>query len=335
MRPWLKLLVATISRQTPAYRAARLTRFTRPAPLGGARHVAAERPLSALHAPLRTRSISPVSWKGLGTGRAAVVITAIFAVVASAGNLAMPSWLARIGPLPGTTTKPVQAQAHLRVGVTDRDSGWSSFDRGLAQALAEDLGMAPDYVTLDDEEGTAALQSGRVDVVARYAMTDTRSSRVAFVGPYLTSSYGALSRSNNDDPFIALQGGKVCTPSGVDPAWQGLQGVTRTNAQSINQCLEKLDDGSVSAVIANRLTLLGVAAAHPGTYVTSGLRLGPDTPYGLALARADKSRCIQLSESLRNILTDGRWEMLFKSAFSEEDPGEYKPSTSTLAGCDW
>ncbi len=78
--------------------------------------------------------------------------------------------------------------------------------------------------------------------------------------------------------------------------------------------------------------MLDIAAAKP-VYTVPQAGFGATIQYGLALAPGDTARCDQLSESLRNILSDGRWETVFASAFPGVEASEHKPSLSKLTAC--
>lgn len=320
MRPWLVQVMAVISRQTPAYRAARLTRFSLTAQRG-------ERPQA-----MRTRQAPVAATRSMGPGRGTVLRMAIFALVAFIGGLTVQQWSMNV-ELPPRPTGP----ASLRIGVVDGNPGWSGFDRDLAKVLTQDLGAIPEYVALTTDFNLPTPDRRLDLVIAQVAMTDTRNSVVTFVGPYLTGSYGVLVRAADAGQYetpTALRGKAVCATPGTGPRLRFVLKIEVLDEAPAEHCRTSLDEGAVQAVVADQLTLLRLAADHPGIYATPRVDFISEVSYGVAIATGDRDRCQRLVESLRMVLVDGRWDELFRKHFPGADPAGYKPRPSTVTGCD-
>lgn len=135
------------------------------------------------------------------------------------------------GAAAAQTLKAVKVRGALVCGVSDGligfssvdDKGsWSGFDvdtcRAVAAAIFNDAGKVQ-FVPLQTEERFAALQSGKVDLLARNAtwtMSREASLGVLFAAVTYYDGQGFLvRRGRNVDSALELDGAKVCTLAGT------------------------------------------------------------------------------------------------------------------------
>jgi general L-amino acid transport system substrate-binding protein len=135
------------------------------------------------------------------------------------------------GTAPAQTLKTVKERGTLICGIgsgllgfaiVDSHGNWSGFDvdlcRGIAAAVFNDTARVS-FVPLETQERFAALQAGKVDVLARNA-TWTMSRENTFGILFATVTYydgqGFLvRRAKNVDSALELDGATVCVQSGT------------------------------------------------------------------------------------------------------------------------
>lgn len=135
------------------------------------------------------------------------------------------------GTAPAQTSKRVKERGTLICGVgsgllgfanVDNNGNWSGFDvdlcRGVAAAVFNDTARVS-FVPLETQERFAALQAGKVDVLARNA-TWTMSRENTFGILFATVTYydgqGFLvHRAKNVDTALELDGATVCVQTGT------------------------------------------------------------------------------------------------------------------------
>jgi general L-amino acid transport system substrate-binding protein len=133
--------------------------------------------------------------------------------------------------VPAQTLHAVKGRGELVCGVSDGllgfssvdDKGvWSGFDvdtcRAVAAAIFNDAGKVQ-FVALQTEQRFAALQSGKVDLLARNAtwtMSREGSLGVLFAAVTYYDGQGFLvRRSRNVESALELDGAKICTLAGT------------------------------------------------------------------------------------------------------------------------
>lgn len=113
-----------------------------------------------------------------------------------AGSLALIASLASILPAAADTIyADVQSRGILRIATVGGNPPYSSvgtdgqptgYDIDIGKALAESLGVKPEFMIVDSPGRIAALQAGRADVtIANFTATTQRSTVVAFTRPYV------------------------------------------------------------------------------------------------------------------------------------------------------
>ncbi|OZG67302.1 cysteine ABC transporter substrate-binding protein [Bifidobacterium eulemuris] len=79
-------------------------------------------------------------------------------------------------------------------GYVDANGDYAGYDVVFAERLAEDLGVEPEYTSVDAAARVDVLTSNKVDVVlANFTVTDERAEKVDFADPYMKVSLGIVS----------------------------------------------------------------------------------------------------------------------------------------------
>ncbi|MFH8365584.1 bifunctional serine/threonine-protein kinase/glutamate ABC transporter substrate-binding protein [Streptomyces sp. NPDC018031] len=202
------------------------------------------------------------------------------------------------------------------IGLKTPDGRHSGFDVDVATYIARQLGHDPrdiEWKEAPSADRERLLQRGEVDfIVATYAITDARATKVDFVGPYLVAHQDVLTRANGPsvDKPADLNDKKLCSVTGSLP---GLNMKTKfapraqlLERDTIPQCLAGLANGEVDAVTADDAVLAGWAAREPGTYELAGLELTYER-YGIGVPKRSDLRN-GIRQALRKMTADGAWD---------------------------
>ena len=76
----------------------------------------------------------------------------------------------------------------------DKDGKYQGYDVYFAEQLAKDLGVEPEYTSVDPAARVDVLTSNKVDLVlANFTVTDERKEKVDFAKPYMKVALGVVS----------------------------------------------------------------------------------------------------------------------------------------------
>lgn len=98
----------------------------------------------------------------------------------------------------------IQKRGSVRVGVSlfapwtmkDKDGNLVGFEIDMAEMIAADLGLKPEFVLLEWDSTIPALQKGEIDMIAAgMAITPQRALSVNFSQPYMTSGIALATNS--------------------------------------------------------------------------------------------------------------------------------------------
>ncbi|MDO4913082.1 MAG: cysteine ABC transporter substrate-binding protein [Bifidobacteriaceae bacterium] len=79
-------------------------------------------------------------------------------------------------------------------GYVDQDGNYQGYDVYFAERLAKDLGVKPEYTSVDPAARVDVLTSNKVDVtLANFTVTKERAEKVDFALPYMKVSLGVVS----------------------------------------------------------------------------------------------------------------------------------------------
>ena len=180
--------------------------------------------------------------------------------------------------------------------MTAKNGDLIGLDVALSRVLANSMGVDAKFVKLPFGRLLDALVADQVDMVmSGVTITPARSERVTFVGPYYTSGKSLLTKSES------LAGVRI--PQDLDSSQIRLSALAGSTSESfvrdsipraklvatehLEEAIQKVLDGNVDALIADRETCSFAVLRHPD----QGL-LNPDVvftiePMGIAIAPGD------------------------------------------------
>ncbi|TDD33153.1 transporter substrate-binding domain-containing protein [Actinomadura sp. KC06] len=172
------------------------------------------------------------------------------------------------------------------------------------------------------EDAMNSLESQQVHIAGTLGITSLRERRVDFVGPLASSRLGVLVRSDNKriEKISDLSRRTVCMIAGstsVDDLTKVEEGARIVLEKDFGDCRTGLLAGRVAAIVGDRLTLAGMQLAdRQDTKLVDGIRFGPRTSTGFAIAKGNHDTCQRLRTALRNYVGSNDW----RKHFSERLP---------------
>jgi glutamate transport system substrate-binding protein len=210
------------------------------------------------------------------------------------------------------------------------------FDIDIARMLAAKLGIPMDkiqWVETESEVREKYLRAGKVDfVVASYSLSDERRKVVGQAGPYYITGQRllALKRSRIKD-VDDIRSAKVCAVKGSS----ALQNVKAKGARvvavaSTRDCVDRVLDGTVSAMTGDGGALLGYAAENPHELAVVGVPMTRER-YGVGYPKDRPELCQFIADTLLNAEQQGLWAKSFQATLGKS--GAKTPRPPELDEC--
>ena len=95
-------------------------------------------------------------------------------------------------------------------GYVDKDGKYQGYDVYFAEQLAKDLGVEPEYTSVDPAARVDVLTSNKVDItLANFTVIDERKEKVDFAKPYMKVALGVVSPENAEITDVSQLKGKT------------------------------------------------------------------------------------------------------------------------------
>jgi glutamate transport system substrate-binding protein len=243
-----------------------------------------------------------------------------------------------------------QKQKKLVIGVKADQPGlglqtggkYEGFDIEIGKIIAKDLGVPEsgiEWKTTVSANREPFIQQGTVDlVIATYTINDDRKKLVNFAGPYFVAGQDLLVKTGSPiDGPTAIDGKKICSVTGSTPAKRIQTDHPKAQLQlfdAYSKCVEALAAGSVDAVTTDDIILAGYAAQsqYAGKFKVVGKPFSTE-PYGIGIAKSDKSSCEKINEILKKAAGDGRYKAAWDATLGKSGKELPKLDESKLTNC--
>ena len=177
-------------------------------------------------------------------------------------------------------------------GYVDKDGKYQGYDVYFAEQLAKDLGVKPEYTSVDPAARVDVLTSNKVDLVlANFTVTDERKEKVDFAKPYMKVALGVVSPQNAPITDVGQLDGKTLIIA------KGTTAETWFEKNAPNVKLQKYDqyadaynallDGRGDAFSTDNTEVLAWAKANKG-FKVGITRLGDDDTIAPAVQKGNK-----------------------------------------------
>ena len=213
----------------------------------------------------------------------------------------------------------------------------TGFDVEMAKVLAADLGIAEDEVewveTISDNR-EPFLQDGTVDLVlASYSITDERRQVVGQAGPYLVTGQQLLVAADSDIADVSdVKGEEVCSVTGSTSLDNiEAEGAKPVGFDTYSECVEKVLDGTVSAMTTDGTILAGYAAQNEGDLKVVGEEFSEER-IGVGYSQDYPEMCQWIVDTITEAHEDGTYEEAFTATLGPS--GVEVPELPEMDACE-
>lgn len=212
----------------------------------------------------------------------------------------------------------------------------TGFDVEVAKILASDLGIDSKDIKWEEtisDNREPFLQQGKVDLVlASYSITPDRRKVVGQAGPYMLTGQQLLVPADSKVKDISdLKKKEVCSVTGstsIDAI--NAKGAKGVGFESYSECVQKVLDGTVSAMSTDGTILAGFAAQHQGQLKVVGEPFSEER-IGVGYSKKAAGMCDFINKSLTAAFADGTWAKAFEKTLGPS--GVDTPTPPKLDPC--
>ena len=250
----------------------------------------------------------------------------------------------------GTRMKELADAGTINVGVKFDQPGLgfkdaasdipTGFDVEMAKVLVASLGIDPNdtekvkYVETISDNREPFLQDGTVDLVlASYSITDERRAVVGQAGPYLVTGQQLLVAADSDIESVEdVKGEEVCSVTGSTSLDNiEAQGAKPVGFDTYSECVEKVLDGTVSAMSTDGTILAGYAAQNEGDLKVVGDEFSEEN-IGVGYSKDYPEMCQWIVDTITAAYEDGTYEEAFNATLGPS--GVEVPELPEMDACE-
>src|SRR5919106_6505103 len=243
-----------------------------------------------------------------------------------------------------TTMGKIQAAGEIKIGVkydvppfgfknpqTDQIEG---FDVDLGKAIADKLGVEPNFIEAISDNRIPFLQDGTVDLVlSTMTINAERDMEIDFSEPYYIAEGRILTPSETDITGVDSLGGKrVCTALGStyeETLKEQAPDADLRLVDSYSECLELVQNGAVDAVSTDDVILTGMIIQDDSLKLTEGDPLTTE-PYGAGIKDGETEVKEFVDGVLEEYKSGGGWAEAYEKWVGQYTGEQQEPPTMTL-----
>jgi ABC-type amino acid transport substrate-binding protein len=243
-----------------------------------------------------------------------------------------------------TTMGKIQAAGEIKIGVkydvppfgfknpqTDEIEG---FDVDLGRAIADKLGVEPNFIEAISDNRIPFLQDGTVDLVlSTMTINAERDQEIDFSEPYYIARGRILVPQDSDITGIdSLAGRSVCTALGSTYEETIKKQAPKADLKlvdSYSECLELIQNGAVDAVSTDDVILTGMIIQDDTLKLTEGEPLTTE-PYGAGIKDGDTEFKEFVDGVLEEYKSGGGWAEAYEKWVGQYTGEKQDPPTMTL-----
>lgn len=247
----------------------------------------------------------------------------------------------------GTRMKELADAGTIKIGVKYDQPGLgfkdaasdtpTGFDVEMAKQLAASLGITGDSIewveTISDNR-EPFLEDGTVDLVlASYSITDERRQVVGQAGPYLVTGQQLLVAADSDIADVAdVNGEEVCSVTGSTSLDNiEAEGAKPVGFDTYSECVEKVLDGTVSAMSTDGTILAGYAAQNEGELKVVGDQFSEER-IGVGYSIDRPEMCQWIVDTIQETYDSGEYEEAFNATLGPS--GVEVPELPEMDACE-
>jgi glutamate transport system substrate-binding protein len=243
-----------------------------------------------------------------------------------------------------TTMGKIQAAGEIKIGVkydvppfgfknpqTDEIEG---FDVDLGRAIADKLGVKPNFIEAISDNRIPFLEDGTVDLVlSTMTINAERDQEIDFSEPYYIARGRILVPQDSDITGVdSLAGRKVCTALGSTYEETLKEQAPKADLRlvdSYSECLELVQNGAVDAVSTDDVILTGMIIQDDTLKLTEGEPLTTE-PYGAGIKDGDAEFKEFVDGVVEEWKSGGGWAEAYEKWVGQYTGEQQEPPTMTL-----
>jgi ABC-type amino acid transport substrate-binding protein len=245
---------------------------------------------------------------------------------------------------PNTTMGRIQEAGEIKIGVkydvppfgfqNPQSGEVEGFDVDLGRAVAEKLGVEPNFIEAISDNRIPFLQDGTVDLVlSTMTINAERDQEIDFSDPYYIARGRILVPSGSDIAGVEdLAGKRVCTALGSTYEETIREQAPDANLRlvdSYSECLELVQNGAVDAVSTDDVILTGMIIQDDTLQLVDAEPLTTE-PYGAGIKEGDKELQEFVNGVIEEYKSDGRWADAYQKWVGQYTNEPQEPPTMTL-----
>jgi glutamate transport system substrate-binding protein len=243
-----------------------------------------------------------------------------------------------------TTMGRIQQAGEIKIGVkydvppfgfkNPQNDEIEGFDVDLGQAIADKLGVEPNFVEAISDNRIPFLEDGTVDLVlSTMTINKERDMEIDFSEPYYIARGRILVPQDSDITGVdSLAGKKVCTALGSTYEETIKEQAPQADLRlvdSYSECLELVQNGAVDAVSTDDVILTGMIIQDDNLKLTEGEPLTTE-PYGAGIKDGDAEFKEFVDGVVEEWKSGGGWAESYEKWVGQYTDEQQDPPTMTL-----
>lgn len=193
----------------------------------------------------------------------------------------------------------------------DEEDKLVGLDVEIGTAIAEYIGVTPDFVETNWDAILAGVDSGRFDIACNgVGITEKRQEKYFFSDPYVYSRKVLVVRSDNDtiQSFEDLKGKKTANTASSTYAQTAEEyGATVTGVDALVDTIQLVLQGRVDATINSEVTINDYMREHPEAQLkVVAYSAGETVGYPVRRSEETETLIAAVNEALAAMREDGR-----------------------------
>ena len=254
----------------------------------------------------------------------------------SSGSTAASGTAASVAPAAGDQLSNIQSSGKLIVALEGAWQPWSyhdesdtlvGYDVEVSRAIAEKLGVEPEYVESDWDSLFAGLDAGRYDMVCNgVEVTEERAKTYAFTTPYGYIHTALAVRKDNTDitSFEDLKG--KTTANSLASTYMELAesyGATVQGIDTLEETIQLLTAGRIDATLNADVSFYDYLNVHPDADFKLVAQTEDASHVAIPIVKSEDSSFLDaLNSAIDELRADGTLKELGEKYFGQDISSE-------------